>query len=64
MREYAETLRTDPDNFTAHYNLGDLAMRLRRHDEAFSHFKSALRLRPESKEVKAGLDTIVRALAE
>lgn len=47
LAAYAAAIRHDPTSFVAHYNGGNLLMRLGRFAEAGVHFEAAIRLRPE-----------------
>jgi tetratricopeptide (TPR) repeat protein len=47
LAAYAAAIRHDPAAFAAHYNRGNLLLRLGRFEEAATDFAAAIRLRPE-----------------
>jgi tetratricopeptide (TPR) repeat protein len=57
---WTDTLRRNPDAWTAHNNLGCIRAEQGRMDEAMSHFNSSLRLNPQNAATHANLG---RALA-
>ncbi|MBI4603069.1 MAG: fused MFS/spermidine synthase, partial [Planctomycetes bacterium] len=62
FRWYAEAIRAQPDFAQAHYNLGNLHLRLRRFEEAIPHFTEATRLDRSLAEARYALGLALQSL--
>lgn len=58
VQSFTESLRLDPDSFSAHNNLGIALSRLGRTAEAMSQYEAALRLKPDYPEARTNLGNL------
>jgi tetratricopeptide (TPR) repeat protein len=59
-RAFAETVRYDPANVEAHYNLGLTYAAMGRNTEALRHFDAAVKLKPDFTEARTARAELLR----
>lgn len=61
---FRQALEADPDNATAHLNLGSVRVQLGRTQDALKSYETALRLEPENSRAHFNMGTLLSAIGE